>query len=86
MLLMAMLCVRSTAVTQRREPPEMVLQLIPEATAAAEVQCAEVQPLPLGVEVAARRPWFRSFLMDLRCEASNDPNTFFVFAVDPKYL
>ena len=43
----------------------MVLQLIPEATAAAEVLCVVVQPLPLGVKVAARRPWFRSFLMDL---------------------
>ena len=37
--------------------------------AAAELLCAVVQPLPLGVEVAARRQWFRSFLMDLRVQS-----------------
>jgi hypothetical protein len=66
-LLLLVVCVLSTAVKQRQKPPEMVDDSITKANAAAEVLCAAVQPLPLGVEVAARRPWFRSFLMDLVC-------------------
>ena len=35
----------------------MVIDGIPEASAAAEVLYEVVRPLPLGGEVAARRPW-----------------------------
>jgi hypothetical protein len=67
MLLLLLVCVRPTAVKQQQKSPEMVDNGITKATAAAEVLCAAMQPLPLGVEVAARRPWFWSFLMDLVC-------------------
>jgi hypothetical protein len=52
-LLVAMVCVRSTAVMQQREFAEMVEEGIREAAAMAEVPCEVVRPLPLGVEVAA---------------------------------
>ena len=56
-LLMVMVCVRSTGVMRTQEQSEMVVNGIPEASAAAEVLCEVVRPLPLGGEVAARRPW-----------------------------
>ena len=40
-----------------QERLEMVVDGIPEASAAAEVLCEVVRPLPLAGEVAARRPW-----------------------------
>ena len=50
---MAMVFVHPTAVMQPREFAEMVVDGIPKATDAAEVLCAVVRRLPLGVEVAA---------------------------------
>ena len=54
---MVMVCAQSTGVMQTQEQSEMVVNGIPEASAAAEVLCEVVWPLPLGGEVAARRPW-----------------------------
>ena len=51
--LVAVMCLRCTAVMQTREQSEMVVDGIPEASAAAEVLYEVVQPLPLGGEVAA---------------------------------
>ena len=48
-----MVCVWHTGVIQPREFAELIVDIIPEATAAAEVLCEAVWPLPLGVEVAA---------------------------------
>jgi hypothetical protein len=56
-VLVAMVCVRSTAVMRTREQSEMVVDGIPKASAAAEVLYEVVRPLPLGGEVAVRRPW-----------------------------
>jgi hypothetical protein len=56
-LLLAMVCVHSTAVMRTREQSEMVVHGIPEASAAAEVLYEVVRPLLLGGEVAAHRPW-----------------------------
>ena len=55
--LVAMMCVQCTAVMRTREQSEMVVDGIPEASAAAEVLYEVVRPLPLGGEVAARQPW-----------------------------
>ena len=55
--LVAVMCVQCTAVMQTREQSEMVVDGIPEASAAAEVLYEVVRPLPLGGEVAARWPW-----------------------------
>ena len=52
-LLLAVVCVRHTAVLQPREFAEMVEEGIREAAAMAEVPCEVVRPLLLGVEVAA---------------------------------
>ena len=52
-MLLAMVCVRHTAVIQPREFAEMVEEGIREAAAVAEVPCEVVRPLPLGPEVAA---------------------------------
>ena len=52
-LLVAMVFVHPTAVMQPREFAEMIVDGIPKATDAAEVLCAVVRRLPLGVEVAA---------------------------------
>jgi hypothetical protein len=52
-LLLAVVCVRHTAVIQPREFAEMVEEGIREAAAMAEVPCEVVRPLPLGPEVAA---------------------------------
>ena len=55
--LVAVMCLRCTAVMRTQEQSEMVVDSIPEASAAAEVLYEVVQPLPLGGEVAARWPW-----------------------------
>ncbi len=55
--LVAVMCVRCTAVMRTWEQSEMVVDGIPEASAAAEVLYEVVQPLPLEGEVAARWPW-----------------------------
>ena len=52
-LLLAIVCVRHTAVIQPREFVEMVEEGIREAAAMAEVPCEVVRLLPLGPEVAA---------------------------------
>ena len=52
-LLLAMVCVRHTAVLQPREFVEMVKEGIREAAATTEVPCEVVRPLPLGDEVVA---------------------------------
>ena len=51
--LVAVMCLRCTAVLQPREFAEMVEEGIREAAAMAEVPCEVVRPLLLGVEVAA---------------------------------
>ena len=56
-VLVAVMCVQCTAVMRTWEQSGMVVDGIPEASAAAEVLYEVVRPLPLGVEVAARRPW-----------------------------
>ena len=56
-VLVAVMCLRCTAVMRIREQSDMVVDGIPEASAAAEVLYEVVRPLPLGGEVAARRPW-----------------------------
>ena len=55
--LVAVMCLRCTAVMRTREQAEMVVDGIPKASAAAELQELMLWPLPLGGEVAARRPW-----------------------------
>ena len=55
--LVAVMCLRCTAVMRTQEQSEMVVDGIPEASAAAEVLYEVVRPLPLGGEVAVRRPW-----------------------------
>ena len=55
--LVAVMCVQCTAVMQTREQSEMVVDGIPEASAAAEVLYEAVWLLPLGGEVVVRRPW-----------------------------
>jgi hypothetical protein len=69
MLLLAMVCARSTRVLQPREFSEMVVRSIPEWFASAEWLELLVLWLPLGVKVAAYRPWLRSFLADFACFA-----------------
>ena len=51
------MCVQAVQGLQRREQLEMVVDSIPEASAAAEVLYEVVRPLPLGGEVTARQPW-----------------------------
>ena len=51
--LVAVMCLRCTAVLQPREFAEMVKEGIREAAAMAEVPCEVVRPLLLGVEVVA---------------------------------
>jgi hypothetical protein len=64
-----MVCARSTEVIQPWEFSEMVEEGIREAAAMAEWLELLVLWLPLGVEVAAYRPWLRSFLADFACFA-----------------
>ena len=49
------------SIVAARDFADMVEEGIHEAAATSEVLCVVVWPLPLGVEVAAYRPWLRLF-------------------------
>ena len=55
--LLLLVCVQAVQGLQRREHAEMMVEGFPHQAPWAELQEVMLWPLPLGGEVAARRPW-----------------------------